>query len=593
VRIPRLLALLLTLSVAATSPAAVAQSIDQLIEQGTAAQAADNYAQAELIWHRVIEIDPKNAIAYYNLGNALYKQGKLEEAIAAYHQTIQLNPTLAPAYYNLGIALYKQGKLEEAIAAYRQAIQLDPKDAAAYYNLGIALKAQGKLEEAIAAYRQAIQLDPKFAFAYNNLGVALYDQGKLEEAIAAYRQAIQLDPKDAVPYNGLGNALSDQGKLEDAIAAYRQAIQLDPKYAKAYNGLGNALSDQGKLEEAIAAYRQAIQLNPTLAPAYNNLGLALYYQGKQEEAIAAYRQAIQLDPTLAPAYNNLGLALYDQGKLEEAIAACRQALALPEDKSTAITTAHTLAHNNLGRLLQQQDKLEAAIAEFEQAVAIDPKFVTAQNNLKEAQRLLSLRLNPPLPVVDDRKWLPKPEDEPLVGVLRSVVRIVAEIPTGSNIGAGWVLKREGNTAWIVTNRHVVSDVKGAGKPSKKIELEFYSEPPPGQFPPRYPAKILQITAPGDSLDLALLEVTGIPDDIQPLPVHIGKVGRTTTVRVIGHPSNGGDWSAVPGEVSNVLPQEQKLQIVATLAEGNSGGPVINDQKQVVGLMVQNLCDRKL
>jgi len=163
---------------------------------------------------------------------------------------------------------------------------------------------------------------------------------------------------------------------------------------------------------------------------------------------------------------------------------------------------------------------------------------------------------------------------------------VAEIPTGSNIGAGWVLKREGNTAWIITNRHVVSDGKGSEKPSKKIELEFYSEPPPGQFPPRYPAKILQITAPGDPLDLALLEVTGIPDDIQPLPVHIGKVGRTTTVRVIGHPSNGGDWSAVPGEVSNVLPQEQKLQIVATLAEGNSGGPVINDQKQVVGLMVQ-------
>jgi len=454
VRIPRLLALLLTLSVAAMSPAAVAQSIDQLIEQGSAAQASGKYTEAENIWRKVIEINPK------------------------------------------------------------------------------------------------------LAAAYNNIGYNLYYQGKLDDAIAAFRQAIQIQP-DSIRYNNLGIVLFNQGKLEEAIVAFKQAIQIDPKYP----------------------------------PAHYGLGYTFYNQGKIQEAIEAYRQTIQIEPKFAAAYNNLGIALKDQGKLEEAEAAYRQALALPDDKTPP--TVHTLAHNNLGRLLQQQDKLEAAIAEFEQAVAIDPKFVTAQNNLKEAQRLLSLRLNPPLPVVDDRKWLPKPEDEPLVGVLRSVVRIVAEIPTGSNIGAGWVLKREGNTAWIVTNRHVVSDVKGAGKPSKKIELEFYSEPPPGQFPPRYPAKILQITAPGDSLDLALLEVTGIPDDIQPLPVHIGKVGRTTTVRVIGHPSNGGDWSAVPGEVSNVLPQEQKLQIVATLAEGNSGGPVINDQKQVVGLMVQNLCDRKL
>ncbi|WGV27867.1 serine protease [Halotia branconii] len=482
-----------------------------------------------------------------------YDQGKLEQAIANYEKAIQLNPKYANAYYNLGIALFDQKKLDEAVAAYQKAIQLNPKDAIAYNNLGNALSDQKKLDEAVAAYQKAIQLNPKYAIAYYNLGIALFDQKKLDEAVAAYQKAIQLNPKDADAYVGLGNALFDQKKLDQAVAAYQKAIQLNPKGDYAYNNLGNALGEQGKLEQAIANYQKAIQLNP------NN----------------------------AYAYNNLGNALRDQKKLEPAIANYQKALSLPDDKTGTPTTAHTLAHNNLGFALQQQGKLTEAIAEFKLAIALDKNYVTAQNNLKEAERLLALRRNPPLPIVDDRQWLPSAKDEPLVGVLRSVVRIVAEIPTGNNIGAGWVVKREGNTAWILTNRHVITDTQGINRPSEKIELEFYSQPPPGKFPPRYKAKIVQITNVNDPLDLALLEVTGIPEDIQALTMSSGSVRRTAEVIVVGHPSNGADWTTESGRVSNVISQENKLQITATLAEGNSGGPVIDTEKnQVVGLMVQ-------
>ncbi|MBW4569568.1 MAG: tetratricopeptide repeat protein [Tolypothrix carrinoi HA7290-LM1] len=537
---------------------AVAQSIEQLFQQGNAAQEAENYTQAENIWRRIIQQYPNNANAYYNLGNALYYQKKLDEAIAAYRKAIQLNPNDADAYIGLGNTLSDQKKLDEAIAAYRKAIQLNPNYANAYINLGIALSQQKKLDEGIAAFRKAIQLNPNYANAYYNLGVALYYQNKLEEAVAAYRKAIQLNPNYANAYNNLGNALSDQKKLEQAIAAYRKAIQLNPNNANAYYNLGNALSDQKKLEQAIAAYRKAIQLNP------NN----------------------------ANAYYNLGNALSDQNKLDEAIAAYRKALQLPEDKSGGPASAHTLAHNGLGLVLQQQGKLEEAIQEYRQAIKLDPNFAIAQNNLKEAQRLLALRKNPSSLIADDRQWIPSLQDEPLVGVLRSVVKVNAEIPTGKSVGTGWVVKREGNKAWIVTNRHLVTDSEGSGskRQSEKIELEFYSDPPKGKFKPRYTAKIVNITDTTNPLDLALLEVTGIPDDIKHLPIASGRVARTTRVQVIGHPSNGADWTVVSGEVSNFLSQDQKLQIQATVAEGNSGGPVIDLQKQVVvGLMV-GLCD---
>lgn len=49
----------------------------------------------------------------------LRQQGSFDEAIAAYQKAIELNLKDAVAYYNLGMALNHQKKLDEAIAAFQ------------------------------------------------------------------------------------------------------------------------------------------------------------------------------------------------------------------------------------------------------------------------------------------------------------------------------------------------------------------------------------------------------------------------------------------------------------------------------------------
>jgi len=550
VRNPQWLTVLLSLALATTPQLANAQTnIEQLFQQGKAAQSAGQYSQAEEIWRRVLQLNPNDAVAYNNLGDALYNQKKLREAIAAYRKAIELYPNYAAAYNGLGNALSSLTVYEFFAWEFLDILDCD-QQVPTKMNFDC-WRRKEKERDPITAYRKAIELNPNYADAYNGLGNALYNQKKLDEAIAAYRKAIELNPNYADAYKGLGNALYKQEKLDEAIAAYRKAIQLNPNYAAAYNNLGNALKVQKKLDEAIAAYRKAIQLDSNFAFPYNGLGNALYKQKKLDEAIAAYRKAIQLDPNHAYAYNGLGLVFQEQGKFKE------------------------------------------AIEQFKKSIALDSNFVIAKNNLKEAESLLAINelfskyVPTASPKEDDRKWLPTPQEEPLVGALRSVVRIITQIPTGNNIGTGWVVKRDGNKAWIITNRHVVTDARRTSRKSDKIELEFFSQPPPGKIFPRYSARILKITDANDPLDLALLEVTGIPEDIQPLPISAAKVSRTTPVIAIGHPSNGGDWIIVSGEISNVISQENKLQITATFAEGNSGGPVIDkEKKQVVGIIIQ-------
>ena len=163
------------------------------------------------------------------------------------------------AYYNLGNVLKDQGKLDEAVACYRRALELKPDFAEAHNNLGNALKDQGKLDEAVACYRRALELKPDYAEAHNNLGNALKDQGKLDEAVACYRRALELKPDYAEAHSNLGSALEEMGDLrgaEDSLP--RRACGTIPGFAFAHYKLAELLG--GKLpEQDLAAQRRLLE----------------------------------------------------------------------------------------------------------------------------------------------------------------------------------------------------------------------------------------------------------------------------------------------------------------------------------------------
>jgi protein O-GlcNAc transferase len=574
--------LLLTLSLTTTPQLVFAQNtVQQLFKQGETAESVGDNSQAETIWRKVLQVEPNNGKAYNNLGNALRRQGKLPEALAAHQKALQLNPNDAEAYVGIGNVLNAQGKQQEALACYKKALQLNPKLATAYNSLGIALRGQKKLDEAVAAYQKAIELDPKYAYAYYNLGNVLSDQKKLDEAVAAYQKAIQLNPKFAAAYNNLGNALRVQKRKEEAVGAYQKAIELDPKSATAYNNLGGVL----KLDEAVAAYQKAIELDPKYAYAYYNLGIVLRGQKKLDEAVAAYQKAIELDPKDAAAYISLGIALYDQKKLEQAISNYKTALSLPEDTTSITpTTAHTLANNGLGLALQDQEKFEEAIKYFDKAEELDPDYIYARNNNIQARKLWTEKQNKLASVESDIEFLDK--NDPNLPIKRSVVLITAKFSNsqrqGIEIGTGVVIQRDANRTLILTNLHVIFDGNEQGE---NIKVEFFSSPPPGKVRMRRNAKLFQMT-PTDELDLAVLEITDkLPADIQPLSMST-TINPAMSIQIIGHDAKRREdksWSVKSGKI--IIVQNRKLEISETeLKPGYSGSPVIDSKNRLIGIV---------
>src|ERR1700722_306921 len=67
---------------------------------------ADVYRDAETLWQRTLAGNPNSWMAHYNLGDALFQKGKVDEAITQFQQALQIEPDYAEAHYNLGDALF-------------------------------------------------------------------------------------------------------------------------------------------------------------------------------------------------------------------------------------------------------------------------------------------------------------------------------------------------------------------------------------------------------------------------------------------------------------------------------------------------------
>ena len=172
---------------------------------------------------------------------------------------------------NLGAALEKTGRVQEAIVQYERALRLKPDFAEAHYNLGLVLWQTGNAKAAIGEFEEAVRIDPDLAEAQNNLAVALVQQGRLQEAAEHFEQALRVAPDDAETYYNLGGVFLRLGRLPAAVAQWEQAVRINPDLAEAHYNLAVALEQTGKIEDAIRHYERVLQLEPDYAEAQKAL----------------------------------------------------------------------------------------------------------------------------------------------------------------------------------------------------------------------------------------------------------------------------------------------------------------------------------
>lgn len=153
--------------------------IYQLLAQRYADQGMDD--KAADTWGKVVNIDPSFTEGHYNLGVALSKEGKVEEAIPHFEKSIDLNPYFLDGYFAMGNSYVALGRYEDATKYYLKALEINPDDPEVRQNLGIAYSNVGKTEEAIGELEKAIELQPGYFLAYRSLSTLYKGLGETEK----------------------------------------------------------------------------------------------------------------------------------------------------------------------------------------------------------------------------------------------------------------------------------------------------------------------------------------------------------------------------------------------------------------------------
>lgn len=134
----RILLIFITLLLGIGSASAQKYPERSLVRKGNRDFAKERYDRSIERYTQALEAAPENFEAAYNLGGALYRTEKYEEAakmlerIAA--DSTRTDQERAEAFYNLGNAQFKQEKYPEALESYKNSLRMNPADQEAKYN---------------------------------------------------------------------------------------------------------------------------------------------------------------------------------------------------------------------------------------------------------------------------------------------------------------------------------------------------------------------------------------------------------------------------------------------------------------------------
>jgi protein O-GlcNAc transferase len=217
-----------------------------------------DYARAVPLLQRATHLAPHLGVLHSNLGEALRRLGRKEDALAAFLRAVAANPEIAEVHYNLALTHDQLGQLAPAIAAYEATLERKPSFLPAALGLLGALRANAEYERAIGWYEQNSGDLPDTAELRCAVAAALADVFRIDEAVSHLERALAMEPNSAQVHSDYAAALVERGEIDRALALLRRARELEPENPSHHSKLVYLLPFSDKVEpELILAEARA------------------------------------------------------------------------------------------------------------------------------------------------------------------------------------------------------------------------------------------------------------------------------------------------------------------------------------------------
>jgi tetratricopeptide (TPR) repeat protein len=218
------------------------QQVDDWQSLTTDQMMREDYAGALRTCKRILQYIPKTdkmtAEVLGMMGTVYAAQKEFEKSYQTLSQAINIDPNDALLYYNRGLSAMYTSRTGQALVDLEKAVFLEG-------NGKMAAKFQDKAGFAHKLVKSELVLRAKdFTLAQLveqqelfQRGNELSGQGMWQEAEECFRKSIAMGDCLPQPQGNLGTCLLMQKKFDEAEAAYKRALEIDPKYERAKENL--------------------------------------------------------------------------------------------------------------------------------------------------------------------------------------------------------------------------------------------------------------------------------------------------------------------------------------------------------------------
>jgi tetratricopeptide (TPR) repeat protein len=235
-------------------------------------------------------------VKHFERAREYVKKQELNKAVIEYKNVIQLDPKDDGAYYELGDALLKLKQGREAFQAYSQAVSINPGNLEAQLKIGQILLLNQKTEEAREKAELILEKSPESAKALNLLAGIQIQEKDIDSALKTLEKATSIAPDHFTSQLSLARVWVLKGDFMRAEQAYVKARTVDPAPRVSYLELSRLYGKTGRWDKAEAELKKMIQASESN---YQDLHvLAVFYESRKRwhEAEKTYLEAVDASP---------------------------------------------------------------------------------------------------------------------------------------------------------------------------------------------------------------------------------------------------------------------------------------------------------
>ncbi len=367
------------------------------LEKARASIESGDLEKARIELKNVLQIDPKDAEAYYQLGKVFEQQKEYRKAFGNYLKAEELNPELLENQARLGrIYLLLANEPEKAQEKIDFILSKEPNNSdGLLLKAAVALRNDKNTDEAIKIAKTIVAQDDKHIESIAFLATLYLRDKKNTEAINLLDSALKNNQNNESLNKLLALALVTNKEYKRAEVIYKDFLERNPDNVSSYNNLAafyNQTDDKVKAEETL---RASIDNESDNEDRILTLIKYLKEIKGDDEAIKELKSFIASNSGLGKLRTGLAELYILKGDKPSAINVFKQAISDFSEEVTGIT-----ARTSLAAIYISDQDFDKAAAVVEDAASISPndpqvnflraKFAVRDKDYEKA--IISLRI---------------------------------------------------------------------------------------------------------------------------------------------------------------------------------------------------------